>query len=51
MFLNENENKNLKSEWLVFALKNITSNEFLLILFHYLMSISIIMRTFIKTHY
>jgi hypothetical protein len=36
---NENQNKSLKNELLVFALTNIISNGFLLILFHYLMSI------------
>jgi hypothetical protein len=37
---NENQNKSLKNEWLVFALRNVVSNEYLLILFHYLMFIN-----------
>jgi hypothetical protein len=48
--MNENQNKNLKNEWLAFALKNITSNQFLLIIFHYLMLINY-MKAFIKTQY
>jgi len=37
----KNQNKNTQSECFVkFALKNVVLNEFLLILFHYLMSIN-----------
>jgi hypothetical protein len=45
--INENQNKNLQSEWLVFALKNIVLNEFLLIFFHYLITINY-MKIFIE---
>jgi len=32
--------KNFNREWLVFAIRNVVSNEFLLIFFHYLMFIN-----------
>jgi hypothetical protein len=48
--MNENQNKSLKSEWLVFALRYIVSNGFILIIFHYLMSINY-MGTFIGEQY
>jgi hypothetical protein len=38
------------NEWLIFALRNIVSNEFVLIFFHHLMSINY-MGTLIETHY
>ncbi len=47
---NQNQNKSLKNEWLIFTLRNIVSNAFLLIFFHHLMSINY-MGTFIETHY
>jgi hypothetical protein len=47
---NQNQNKSLKNEWLIFALRNIVSNEFVLIFFHHLMSINY-MGTLIETHY
>ncbi len=38
---NENQNKSKKNECLIkFALRNVALNDFLLILFHYLMSIN-----------
>jgi hypothetical protein len=47
---NENQNKSLQNKCLEFALKNGASNEFLLIIFHYLMSINY-MKAFIGAHY
>jgi hypothetical protein len=47
----ENQNKSLQSECLIkFAFKNVVLNEFLLILFHYLMFINY-MKTFIGKFY
>jgi hypothetical protein len=42
--------KSNMSEWLIFALKNIASNEFSLIFFHYLMFVNY-MEAVIKTFY
>jgi hypothetical protein len=48
---NENESKSLQNECLIeFALKFVVLNEFLLIFFHYLMSINY-MKTFIGANY
>jgi hypothetical protein len=48
---NENQNKSLQNECLVkFALRNVALNEFLLILFHYLMFTNH-MRAFIGANY
>jgi hypothetical protein len=48
---NKNQNKSLQNVYFVkFALRNVPLNEFLLNLFHYLMSINY-MRAFIKANY
>jgi hypothetical protein len=48
---NENQNKSLQNECLIkFALKIVALNEFLLIVFHYLISINY-MKAFIGANY
>jgi hypothetical protein len=48
---NGNQNKSLQNECLLkFALKNVVLNEFLLVLFHYLISINY-MKAFIGENY
>jgi hypothetical protein len=46
----ENQNKSLQSECLVFALKNVDLNKIFLIIFDYLMSINY-MRVFIRKNH